>query len=81
VRTRRAPDAAERATLAAECGLTGEDADGWLSFATAADGSAGAERVLATLRRLGLEVAALQAGCRNLEELFLRLTHRSLRDD
>ncbi len=81
VRTRRAPDAAERAALAEEYGLAGEDADGWLNFATASDGQPGTERVLAALRRLGLEVVALQMGCRNLEDLFLRLTHRSLRDD
>jgi hypothetical protein len=76
-----APDAAERAALAEEYGLAGEDSDGWLNFVTAPDGSPGAERVLGTLRRLGLEVAAMQMGCRNLEDLFLRLTHRSLRDD
>jgi ABC-2 type transport system ATP-binding protein len=79
VRTRREPSAAERAILAAECGLAAEDTDGCLSFATPQE--AGAERALATLRRLGLEVVAMQAGCRNLEDLFLRLTHRSLRDE
>lgn len=79
VRTRRAPTAAERGVLTKECGLMAEDVDGWLNFASPAE--TGPEGVLATLRRLGLEVTAMQAGCRNLEDLFLRLTHRSLRDD
>ncbi len=78
LRTRRAPMADERAVLAAECGLEAEDVDGWLTFAVPAQGRF--EDVLATVRRLGLETVGLQAGCRNLEDLFLKHTDRSLRD-
>jgi ABC-2 type transport system ATP-binding protein len=80
VRTRRAPTPGERATLAAECGLEAdaEGAEGWLGFGLG--GGRRPEDVLGRLRALGLEATGIQAGCRNLEELFLNLTRRSLRD-
>ena len=78
VRTQRTPTVGERAVLTADCGLEADDVDGWLVFSGPESGRF--EDVLASLRRLGLETVGVQSGCRNLEDLFLKHTHRSLRD-
>ncbi len=68
-----------RAALVADCGLEpAAGADGWLSFAVAAGRPA--ETVLAGLRQRGVPFTSFSFGSRNLEDVFLKLTHRSLRD-
>jgi ABC-2 type transport system ATP-binding protein len=76
------PEAA-RAELEAACGLAkAADGDGsgagWLEFAVDAEDAV--ERVLGELRRRGARVLGVQLGSRHLEDVFLRLTHRWLRD-
>jgi len=67
------------ARLVEECGLeTAADEQGWLSFAVPA--GCVVEDVLRSLRGHGLQVASFQYGCRHLEDVFLKLTHRYLRD-
>ncbi|HLP03766.1 MAG TPA: ABC transporter ATP-binding protein [Opitutaceae bacterium] len=80
VRVARAPDAALLARLSAECGLaTGSVGDeGWLEFALPADRPL--EELLRDVRSLAGPIVAVRHGCRDLEELFLQLTHHSLRD-
>jgi ABC-2 type transport system ATP-binding protein len=51
---------------------------GWLEFAVDAEDAV--ERVLGELRRRGARVVGVQLGHRHLEDVFLRLTHRLLRD-
>jgi ABC-2 type transport system ATP-binding protein len=51
---------------------------GWLEFEAGAEDAV--ERVLGELRRRGARVLGVQFGNRHLEDVFLRLTHRSLRD-
>ncbi len=68
-----------RAALAADWGLNDAAGDdGWLEF----DVPAGrpAEALLDELRRRGVGVTSFLYGGHNLEDVFLRLTHRSLRD-
>ncbi|MDR0901235.1 MAG: ABC transporter ATP-binding protein [Opitutaceae bacterium] len=72
--------AGAREALAA-LGLLGGGDDGgagWLEFAVDAEDSM--ERVLGELRRRGARVMSVQFGSRHLEDVFLRLTHRLLRD-
>ncbi|HLP07975.1 MAG TPA: ABC transporter ATP-binding protein [Opitutaceae bacterium] len=80
VRVARAPDAALRARLAAECGLAAGSIgdDGWLEFALPAERLL--EELLRDVRALAGPIVAVRHGCRDLEELFLQLTHHSLRD-
>ena len=67
------------ARLVAECGLeTAADEPGWLSFAVPVGKVV--EDILRDLRSRGLQVTSLQYGCRHLEDVFLKLTHRHLRD-
>jgi ABC-2 type transport system ATP-binding protein len=54
------------------------DGGGWLVFAVDAEDSV--ERALGGLRRRGARVVGVQFGSRHLEDVFLRLTRRSLRD-
>ena len=74
------PSPAQRAILADRAGLlpTDERDSSRLLFALARDYTV--EKTLALLREQGLRVSNIQYGLRNLEDLFLRLTHRSLRD-
>jgi ABC-2 type transport system ATP-binding protein len=51
---------------------------GWLVFAMPPGRAPDA--VLAVLRRYNLKITGVQFGSRHLEDVFLRLTHRSLRD-
>jgi ABC-2 type transport system ATP-binding protein len=68
-----------QARLVAECGLESEaDGQGWLSFAVKPNQAV--EEVLRNLRQLGLQITSFQYGCRHLEDVFLKLTQRSLRD-
>jgi ABC-2 type transport system ATP-binding protein len=79
VRTNHPPTPELHAQLVAECGLeTAADEPGWLNFAVP-PGQA-VEDVLRSLRAYGLQVTSFQYGCRHLEDVFLKLTHRSLRD-
>ena len=79
VRTSQPPTTALRAQLAAECGLEpAEDEAGWLAFAVPP--AREVEDVLRDLRARGLAITSFQFGCRHLEDLFLKLTDRSLRD-
>jgi len=79
VRTSQRPTAALRAQLVAGCGLDpAEDEAGWLTFAVPPGQEV--EEVLRALRARGLAITSFQFGCRHLEDLFLKLTHRSLRD-
>jgi ABC-2 type transport system ATP-binding protein len=67
------------ARLVEECGLeTAADESGWLSFAVPPGRAV--EDVLRNLRAYGLQVTSFQYGCRHLEDVFLKLTHRHLRD-
>jgi len=67
------------ARLVAECGLeTAADEQGWLSFLVPAGREV--EDVLRGARACGLKIMSFQYGCRHLEDVFLKLTHRSLRD-
>ena len=70
-----------RARLVAEFGLLPETAgdDGWLEFALPA--TVTLEALLAQVRAEVGPVVAVRQGCRDLEDLFLQLTHHSLRDD
>ena len=68
-----------RAALEAGWGLDPENGEGgWLSFAVPAGRPA--EAVLVELRKQGVPVNGFVYGSKNLEDVFLRLTHRSLRD-
>ena len=65
--------------LVAECGLeTAADEQGWLNFSVPPGHLV--EDVLRSLRGHGLQVTSFQYGCRHLEDVFLKLTHRHLRD-
>jgi len=73
------PTAAQRALLAGRCGLiAGEEDPGRLTFALPPGCSV--DETLALLRRYEMRVSNVQYGVRHLEDLFLRLTHRQLRD-
>ena len=79
VRAYRPPAPELHARLVTECGLeTAVDAQGWLSFAIPSGQAV--EDVLRRLRAHGLQITSFQYGCRHLEDVFLKLTHRSLRD-
>jgi ABC-2 type transport system ATP-binding protein len=79
VRTEQPPPEAVRATLVADYGLDpAAGGDGWLNFAVPAGRPA--ETVLAGLRQHGVPFTGFSFGSRNLEDVFLKLTHRSLRD-
>jgi len=79
VRAHRPPAPELHARLVTECGLeTAVDAQGWLSFAIPSGQAV--EDVLRRLRAHGLQITSFQYGCRHLEDVFLKLTHRSLRD-
>ena len=68
-----------RTRLMADCGLeAARDDDALLSFAVQ-PGQA-VEDVLRNLRQLGLQITSFQYGSHHLEDVFLKLTHRSLRD-
>jgi ABC-2 type transport system ATP-binding protein len=68
-----------RAALIAGWGLEPGGGDGgWLSFAVPAGRPV--EAVLAELRHQGVSVTRFVYGNNNLEDVFLKLTHRSLRD-
>ena len=68
-----------RAALIAGCGLDPAASDnGWLNFAVPAGRPV--ETVLAELRKQGVDVTSFRYGSHNLEDVFLKLTHRSLRD-
>jgi ABC-2 type transport system ATP-binding protein len=68
-----------RAALIAGWGLDPAAGDGgWLSFAVPAGRPV--EAVLAELRKQGVSVIRFVYGNNNLEDVFLKLTHRSLRD-
>jgi ABC-2 type transport system ATP-binding protein len=79
VRTQRPPAPEMHARLVAEFGLeTAAEEPGWLSFVVPVGRAV--EDVLRDLRALGLQVTSFQYGCRHLEDVFLKLTHRHLRD-
>ncbi len=80
VRVATVPAAPVRARLAAELGMVaeGDGADGWLEFALPPERTP--EALLAAVRALAGPIVAVRHGCRDLEELFLQLTHHSLRD-
>ena len=79
VRASRPPTPALRTQLIAECGLeTTEEEFGWLTFAVPPGQEV--EEILRNVRARGLAITSFQFGCRHLEDLFLKLTHRSLRD-
>jgi ABC-2 type transport system ATP-binding protein len=79
VRASRLPNAELHARLVTECGLeTAVDEPGWLSFAVPPGRMV--EDVLRSVRTCGLQVTSFQYGCRHLEDVFLKLTHRHLRD-
>ena len=72
------PDALH-ARLVGEFGLVNaESGGGWLVFELPAGRAA--EDVLNGLRRAGVPFSGFSFGARNLEDVFLKLTHRSLRD-
>jgi ABC-2 type transport system ATP-binding protein len=79
VRVAPAPTPAARAALTVACGLEpgGQDG-GHLRFPMPADRPI--EEVLAVVRQHGLAITGVEYGCRHLEDLFLKLTDRSLRD-
>jgi len=79
VRTQRSLAPELSARLVAECGLeTAADEAGWLSFVVPTGRVV--EDVLRDLRERGVPVTSFQYGCRHLEDIFLKLTHRHLRD-
>ena len=79
VRTNRPLTPELHARLVKECGLEpAVDEQGWLSFMIPAGQAV--EDVLRNLRTQGLPIASFQYGSRHLEDVFLKLTHRSLRD-
>lgn len=79
VRTQHTPTPELHARLSTDFGLeTAADESGWLSFMVPAGREV--EDVLRDLRAQGLLVTSFQYGCRHLEDVFLKLTHRHLRD-
>jgi ABC-2 type transport system ATP-binding protein len=79
VRTQRSLTPELHARLSADFGLeTAADDPGWLSFVVPVGRAV--EDVLRDLRAQGLQVTSFQYGCRHLEDVFLKLTHRHLRD-
>jgi ABC-2 type transport system ATP-binding protein len=79
VRTSRLLTPELHALLVAKCGLeTAADERGWLSFVVPPGKTV--EDLLRDLRACELQIVSFQYGCRHLEDLFLNLTHRSLRD-
>lgn len=75
VRVRKEPSPELRARLGLE--VSAEE-PGWISAKVPPGGRA--EDVLRGLREQGLEIVSFQYGCRHLEDVFLKLTHRHLRD-
>ena len=79
VRTNQSLPGELQAWLVAECGLETSVIDpGSLTFRVPTGQAV--EDILRVLRARGLQVASFQYGCRHLEDVFLKLTHRSLRD-
>lgn len=79
VRTQQPPAAKLHARLMEQFGLeTAADEPGWLSFVVSPGRAV--EDVLRDLRAQGLQITSFQYGCRHLEDVFLKLTHRHLRD-
>lgn len=74
------PSPAQRALLADRAGLLPADERDSSRLTFSLPEACRVDEALALVRAQGLRVSNAQYGFRNLEDLFLRLTHRSLRD-